>query len=352
MTKILLTGASGFVGSHVLRHFLTHTDWEIVAPVSFRHKGMSERLISALEGQDRSRVDIVTVDLTAPFSKLTLDRLGEPDYILNVASESHVDRSIEEPAEFINNNVLLITTLLDYARTLPNLKAFLQVSTDEVYGPARPGEAHREWIDPIKPSNPYSASKAAQEAIAFSYWRTYDIPLIISNTMNIIGEMQDTEKFFPKTLKAVLNGEEVTIHASPDGQIGSRFYLHARNQADGLFFLLANAEGLEIPRPVPDSEEVESLRYSGGGTVPPRYHIVGEREVDNLELATMIADAANKPLSYKLVDFHSSRPGHDLRYALDGSKIQGIGWAAPLPLDASVKSIVDWTLDHPEWLTV
>lgn len=352
MTKILLTGASGFVGSHVLRHLLTSTDWQIVAPVSFRHKGLSDRLVSALDGQDWSRVDIVTVDLTAPISSLTALKFGSPDYILNVASESHVDRSIDEPADFIHNNVQLITSLLDYARTLPNLRAFLQVSTDEVYGPAQDGEAHREWVDVIKPSNPYSASKAAQEAIAFSYWRTYDVPLIVSNTMNIIGETQDTEKFFPKTLQAVLAGEEVQIHASPDGKIGSRFYLHARNQADGLLHLLRKVEDLTPPLPVEGTRELESLRYSGGGTVPPRYHIVGEREVDNLELANMIADAANKPLHYKLVDFHSSRPGHDLRYALDGNKIKSIGWAAPLPLDASVKSIVDWTMAHPEWLTV
>lgn len=359
MTKrILLTGASGFVGSHVLRHILTTTDWDVVCPVTFRHKGLSDRLVTAMEDQDQSRVTIVQTDLTAPISKVTAHKFGDINYILNVASESHVDRSIEEPAAFIQSNVALITNILDYARTLENLEVFLQVSTDEVYGPARPGEAHREWIDNIKPSNPYSASKAAQEAVAYSYWRTYDIPLIISNTMNIIGETQDPEKFFPKTLKNVLAGTEMTIHASATGEIGSRYYLHARNQADGLLFLIK-----EFSKPywktgpsnfVMDeaSGESESLRYSQGGTVPFRYHIVGEREVDNLEMAQLIANAAGKELKYKLEDFHSSRPGHDLRYALDGSKIASIGWTAPVPLETSIKSTVDWTLQHREWLAL
>lgn len=357
MTKrILLTGASGFVGSHVLRHILTTTDWDVVCPVTFRHKGISDRLVTAMDGLDQSRVTIVQTDLTSPISTVSAHKFGDINYILNVASESHVDRSIEEPAAFIQNNVALITNILDYARTLPNLEVFLQVSTDEVYGPAKPGEAHREWIDNIKPSNPYSASKAAQEAVAYSYWRTYDIPLIISNTMNIIGETQDSEKFFPKTLKNVIAGTEMTIHASASGEIGSRYYLHARNQADGLLFLIKEFAGEygSMPYVWEDtaSGETESLRYSQGGTVPPRYHIVGEREVDNLEMAQLIADAVGKPLSYKLEDFHSSRPGHDLRYALDGSKIAAIGWKAPMPLEASIKSTVEWTLAHPEWLSL
>lgn len=350
--QILLTGASGFVGSHVLRHILKTTNWDIVCPVTFRHKGISDRLVTAMHGLDQKRVTIVQTDLTAPISAVTAHKFGDINYILNVASESHVDRSIEEPAAFIQNNVALITNILDYARTLPNLEAFLQVSTDEVYGPAKPGEAHREWIDQIKPSNPYSASKAAQEAVAYSYWRTYDIPLIISNTMNIIGETQDTEKFFPKTLKNVLDGTEMTIHASPEGVIGSRFYLHARNQADGLLYLLEAAHRLEEPTFDDISGETESLRYSQGGTVPPRFHIVGEREVDNLEMAQLIAKAAGKELKYRLEDFHSSRPGHDLRYALNGDKIREFGWVAPIPLERSIETTVKWTLNHREWLSL
>ena len=337
MTKrVLLTGASGFVGSHVLRHILVNTDWFVVCPTTFTHKGLTDRIRVACDGIEDAykRIKVIRCDFTAPISAVTAHEFGNIDYVINVASESHVDRSIEEPANFIINNVALICHLLDWAR-IAQPEKFLQVSTDEVYGPAPAGYAHREWVDQHFPSNPYSASKAAQEDIAFSYWRTYGIPLAITNTMNIIGETQDPEKFMPMTIKRVLNGEKMTIHASPTGEIGSRFYLHARNQADGLLHVLK-----------------QPFRPYGEVEMPERFHIVGEREVDNLEMAQMIADAVGKPLNYELVDFHSSRPGHDLRYALDGHKIAGTGWSLPIPLEESIKRTVEWTLAHPEWLNL
>ena len=191
-----------------------------------------------------------------------------------------------------------------------------------------------EWIDQHLPSNPYSASKAAQEDVCFAYWRTYGVPLAITNTMNIIGETQDTEKFFPMVIKRALAGETMTIHGEPStGKIGSRFYLHARNQADALLFTL--------DQNFPAYGEVDR---------PLRYHIVGEREVDNLEMAQMIAAAAGKELKYEVVDFHGSRPGHDLRYAHYGSLIAAPGWKAPIPLEESIERTVRWTLNNPTWL--
>ena len=337
MARILLTGASGFVGSHVLRHILATTDHEIVCLVSFRHRGLTDRIRLAVSGldEDYTRTTVITHDLTAPISVVLSHEIGPIDYILNVASESHVDRSITEPGPFIQNNVALMTTMLDYAR-YTDIDAFLHVSTDEVYGPAPKGYAHREWCDLHLPSNPYSASKAAQESIAYAYWRTYDIPVVITNTMNIIGEMQDPEKFVPMVIRRVLLGQSVPIHASPDGElIGSRFYLHARNQADGLLHALT-----------------QPVRSSRTAAFPQRFHIVGERELDNLAMARLIADYVGRPLTYDLVDFHSSRPGHDLRYALDGTKIADTGWKAPLPLEESLQRTVEWTLAHPEWLNL
>jgi len=343
--RILLTGAAGFVGSHVLRHLLAHTDAEIVCPVSFRHKGLPARISSAVsDHQWQHRVDIVHWDMRAPADALTLRAFEGCDVIMNVASESHVDRSIEDPVGFTTNNVALMLNILEVARKIqPRL--FLQMSTDEVYGPAYGDHRHKEW-EPAVPSNPYSGSKAAQEAIAISYWRTYGVPLVITNTMNIIGEMQDPEKFVPMTLAKIVAGEPMTIHASPEGQPGSRFYLHARNQADGVLWALQYATGGSL-RVNPRGE---SLRHSDGGLRPYRFHVVGEREVDNLEMAQLVAAAAGRELLYELVDFHSSRPGHDLRYALDGTKIAETGWAPPVPLDESIKRLVAWTLDHPEWL--
>lgn len=334
--RVLLTGASGFVGSHVLRHILVNTDWFVVCPTTFTHKGLQDRIRVACDDLPDAykRIKVIKCDFTSPISPITAHEFGSIDYVINVASESHVDRSIEYPAIFIQNNVALICHLLDWAR-IAQPEKFLQVSTDEVYGPAPAGYAHVEWVDQHLPSNPYSASKAAQEDIAFSYWRTYGVPLAITNTMNIIGETQDPEKFMPMVIKKVLSGERMAIHASPTGEIGSRFYLHARNQADGLLHVLNQH--------FPAYGEVD---------MPERFHIVGEREVDNLEMAQMIAAAAGKPLNYELVDFHSSRPGHDLRYALDGQKMAATGWTLPIPLEESIRRTVEWTMKHPEWLTL
>lgn len=336
MTRVLLTGASGFVGSHVLRHILANTNWEVVCLSSFRHRGLTDRIRLAVKDYDDNfnRVKVVSHDLTAPISPVLSNEIGKIDYVFNVASDSHVDRSIVEPVPFIENNVSLVCNMLEWAR-FSDIDRFIHVSTDEVYGPAPSGYAHREWEDQYLPSNPYSASKAAQESIAYSYWRTYDLPLIITNTMNIIGEMQDPEKFVPMTMKRVLSEETVTIHASPTGEIGSRFYLHARNQADALLYT--------INQPI--------LKY-GESHVPQKFHVVGEREVDNLEMATMVAEYVGKPLKYELVDFHSSRPGHDLRYALDGNKIANAGWVAPLSLEESIERTVNWTLKNKEWLSI
>lgn len=336
MKRIFLTGASGFVGSHVLRHVLMNTDWEIIAPVTFKHQGKNDRIASALEGRPewQQRVNVIMLDLSAPIDHPTIDRIGRVDEIWNVASNSHVDTSIVEPGAFIQNNVALMTNVLDFARVVqPSL--FLQMSTDEVYGPAPQGYNHVEW-DTILPSNPYSASKAAQEAICYSYWRTYDVPVVITNTMNIIGEMQDPEKFVPMAIKRLLEGKAVPVHVSPRGEAGSRFYLHARNLADAWLTISHNL----IP-----------ATYSEGFPRPDRYHIVGEREVKNDEMVFMIAKILDVPMLMENVDFHSSRPGHDLRYALDGTKINAeMGWTHPIPFEDSLRKTVLWTRDHKEWL--
>lgn len=350
MTRVLLTGASGFVGSHVLHHLLRDTDWDVVCPVSFRHRGRPARVEFVLgsvdpERRPHERTHVVMCDLTAPIDAGTAHRFGDIDLIMNVASESHVDRSITEPASFIDNNIRLMTTVLDFARQA-RPRMVLHMSTDEVYGPAAGGYAHVEW-DPIRPSNPYSAGKAAQEAIAHSYWRTYDIPIVITNTMNLVGPLQDSEKFVPMCLSRILSGESVDIHASPEGVPGSRFYLHAGNLANA-WLHLANT----IDRPT---------LYSAGAFEPERFHIVGEREIDNLALYGLLREimvdvlgerkaALLPPANAHLTSFHATRPGHDLRYALDGTKLAKAGWTPPMPLAESLTETVRWYLANPEWL--
>jgi dTDP-glucose 4,6-dehydratase len=192
MKRILVTGIGGFVGSHFAEHILKNTDWEIVGIDSFRNKGDSLRLRHLAK---EPRLTVHTHDLQAPISDRMIEVIGSIDYVINIASDSHVDRSISDPVPFVENNVALILNVLEYCRRVKPSK-LIQCSTDEVFGPALEGTAHTEWY-PILPSNPYAASKAAQNAIAISYWRTYNVPLIITHCMNMIGERQDKEKFIP-----------------------------------------------------------------------------------------------------------------------------------------------------------
>lgn len=354
--RVLLTGASGFVGSHVLRHLLVHTDWDIVCPVTFRHQGLPARMHQQLEGMDLSRVHTVMLDLTAPVDRVTLARLRPIDVIMNVASESHVDRSIADPGPFIRSNTDIMINVLEAARYLrPRL--VLHMSTDEVYGPAYGAHLHAEW-EPVLPSNPYSASKAAQEAIAIAYWRTYDVPVVITNTMNIIGEMQDPEKFLPKIILNLRSGKTITVHTAPDGASGSRFYLHARNLADAWLWLTRwYSRTFDVGTfAEPDLKlSTSPARYSRGATWPDRFNIVGERETANtnlvydvgriMGLSEGVVDSLIRPVS-----FHASRPGHDLRYALNGAKLASLGWRAPVSFDDGLERTVKWTLEHPEWL--
>ena len=328
MKKILITGSAGFVGSHLVDYIIEKTDWKIIGIDSFKHRGDSMRL------QNNDRYEIITHDLSTPISHRLIDKIGYVDYIVNMASESHVDRSIDHPVPFIQNNVNLVLNVLEMARTIRPAK-FIQISTDEVYGPALDGIKHKEWAT-ILPSNPYAASKAAQEAICISYWRTYGVPLIITNTMNMFGERQDPEKYIPMLISKISRGETVTVHGS-EYYIGKRFYLHARNHADALLFLL---------------EEYQPIRYEDSESliIPSRFNIVGEREVDNLQLARLVADFLGKDLHYELQDFHKTRPGHDRRYALSDLKLSNQGWVQPMNFEESLRRVIKWTTEHTEWM--
>jgi dTDP-glucose 4,6-dehydratase len=243
-----------------------------------------------------------------------------------MAAETHVDNSILDPLKVITNNVNSTVNLLEWARTLKNLEIFFYFSTDEVFGPALGDTLYKEW-DRHHPTNPYSASKSAAENICISYENTYKIPLMIVNVMNAFGERQHVEKFIPKCINKILNNELIHIHSYPDKkESGTRFYIHAQNIANAVLFLIKN------------------------GTIGEKYNISGEKEVSNLDLALLIAKSMGKELRYEMVDFHSSRPGHDLRYGLNGNKIYELGWNPKFNFEESLDKTVKWTLDNLEWL--
>jgi dTDP-glucose 4,6-dehydratase len=332
MTRALLSGAAGFAGSHALRHLLINTDWQVITcPVSLDHKGQMSRIESACAGQDASRVHIVPCDLARNLNSKARDAFGQPDVIINYASSSHVDRSITDPAPFAANNVNLMLTMLEFARSLPGLAAFIHVSTDECFGPSYDGELFTEDAQ-HRPSNPYAASKSCQSQLGFAWWRTYGVPFIEVYGCNMYGEhQQNAEKFFPMVMRKVAAGEIVPVHAAPDGTPGSRFWQHARNVADAILFI---------------TEHVTPARYGGGATVPSRFNITSGDQVSNLALAQVIADAMGKPLRYELVDWHSSRPGHDIAYGLDASRLRALGWKPPVDFETGVKRTVTWELDR------
>lgn len=327
-TTALVTGGFGFIGSHLAEHLTNKTNWNLHLLSTFKHKGDPARL----EAVPQYRYNLHLHDLTQPVPSTLIDRIGPVDYIFHLAAESHVDRSLSDPVPFVRNNVDVTLNIMEYARKV-RPKAVFQISTDEVYGPAERGHAHKEW-EPAIPSNPYAASKVAQEAIAISYWRAYNVPVVITNTMNNFGERQDIEKFVPMVIRKVFLGEEVVIHGSP-GDIGSRFYLHARNHADALLYLTKFEPALLTNADRPD-----------------RYHVVGDVEMDNLQMAELIAECVGKPLKYRLEEFHKTRPGHDRRYALCGEKLARVGWSHPVPFEESLRRMIKWSLrdENKHWL--
>lgn len=337
--RFLLTGVGGFLGSHILEHLLQTTESEVVGIASWTHKGVPARVSDSIHYQaHKDRVTIITHDLSAPIGPFMAEQIGHIDYVIHAAADSHVDRSIAQPVPFIINNVQLTLNLLEWARVAkPDI--FIQVSTDESFGSAWGDYSHKEW-EPHIPSNPYAASKAAQEDISIAYWRTYGVPVVITHTMNLYAERQDPEKFVPKTIRAVLEGRPMTIHVDENGKPGSRHYIHCRNMADALIFII----GLGSPAKFTATTDPKCPH------VPDCYNIAGQEELNNIAMAQKIADIIGKPLITEGVSFHHSRPGHDPRYSLDSAKIRGLGWTPPVPFEESLRRTVEWSMTHPEWL--
>ncbi len=343
MKKVLLTGGAGFIAHHVIRHFLKHTDWEIVSLDRLDYSGNLNRIadmMNEFDFKDQKRVRIVYHDLRAEVNQMLSADLGQFDYILHLAASSHVDRSIDNPMEFVQDNVVATCNILNFARFQKNLERFIYFSTDEVYGPAPLGVNYKER-DRYNSTNPYSATKAGGEELAVAFENSYHMPIYITHTMNVFGERQHPEKYIPMTIRNVRDDKLVTIHSDETRTTpGSRHYIHASDVADGCLFLLNNPN------------KVQELPNDFGGAKCPKFNLVGPVEWNNLELAQKIARAQNKELKYRLVDFHSSRPGHDLRYALDGDLMQNIGWKPKVSPDERINQVVSWTLDNVRWLNL
>lgn len=328
--RVLITGTAGFVGHYVVDKIIKETDWEIVGLERLSYSGNLNRLSHI---DTKGRYTSIHHNLQSPIGDMLQKQIGQVDYIIHIGANSHVDRSIEDPLSFVMDNVVGTCNILNFARTLPDLKCFLYFSTDEVFGPAPDGVKYDEY-DRYNSTNPYSATKAGGEELAVAFRNTYGVPVVVTHTMNVFGDRQHPEKYIPKCIRFVNNGETIQIHSDETLTVpGSRHYIHGEDVADGVLFILKNL----VPSKVSKSDAC------------PKYNLVGPEEVNNLELAQMIADVMNKPLKYELVNFHSSRPGHDLRYAISGDRLAKAGWVPKASLRQRISEVVEWTLDNKMW---
>lgn len=329
MKKILITGGAGFVGHHCVEHFLKNTGWSVVVLDSLNYAGNLNRITDS-EYFDAKRVRFIWHDLCSPISKTTRDMIGNLDYMIHFAAESHVDKSLEDSIPFVMSNVLGTANLMEYLKNFQPHCRTVVFSTDEVFGPAPQGVYYKE-DDRFKPSNPYSAAKAGEEMIAYSFAHAFGLAVFMVRSMNIIGERQHPEKFLPKTIRSIIDNKKITLHGLNGVDLSSRCWIHARNVADGIVFLLDRGQSGEF------------------------YHIVGE-ERSVLEIANWVSQAVRaKNLDESQIewlDYHKARPGHDKRYALSGEKMAAMGWRPPMNLEESVKKTVDWTLKNPVWLNL
>lgn len=324
---IIVTGGAGFIGHHTVEHLIRKTNWQIIIidKLSYASNGLAK--LNSANLLSNPRVKLYTWDLCTPLSVGIKQEIGQNvAYILHIAAESDVNRSIADPVPFVQNNINSTLNILEYARELPSLEKFYMFSTDETRGIPEGDYAFKE-TDSYSPRNPYSASKAACEMLCLAYANTYRIPVLISEMVNAIGERQHVEKYVPKVIKTLLDDEELIVHADPTATIpGSRYYIHARNTADAVLFLLKH------------------------GQIDESYNICTNDEIDNLTMAQKIAEIVGKPLKYKLVNFHEERRGHDLVYRLDGTKLKNLGWKPPVNFEESLRKTVQWYLENQEWL--
>lgn len=326
--RILVTGAAGFVGSHLCAHILAETGHDVVAVDKLGRGSFGLKRLRQFGILNNERFSMWTHDLATVVPQGLQEEWGDIDVIFHLAAESHVDQSILYPCFCVCNNVMSTVNILEAARRMaPRLRSFVYWGTDEVHGPAPEGVAFSE-DHCHSPSSPYAASKSASEQVANAYRVTYGVPVIGVNCMNILGEAQACEKALPRFIGQIIRNEELGLHAYPgeDEVFGTRGYIYVREVAKAALFIEQH------------------------GKVGQNYNIGGQDELDNLQLASICASELGMPLKYKRVDHDSNRPGHDLAYRLNPDKLKELGWEPLAGLEECIRSTVRWYMEHREWL--
>lgn len=333
MKRILITGGAGFIAHHTIKAILDNTDWEIVSLDKLSFSGNLNRLQDILkDNPDRNRVKVVFHDLRAELNEITDKLIGDIDYVLHMAANPHVDKSIQDPLSSVMDNVVGTCNILNYARN-KNIDKFIYFSTDEVFGPAS-SETNFSEYSRYNSGNPYSASKAGGEELAVAFYNTYRMPIAITHSMNVYGERQQAAAFIPICISKILKGEELNIHSDETlTKIPTRKYIYVDDVVGALLKIL----------------NCQTKNITDEGIVKvPKYNIVGNEVINILDIAKSVSKILNKELKYKLSS--SQRPGVDLHYSLTDSNLKHMDWSQQYTFKDTIPRVVTWFKNNPEWL--
>jgi dTDP-glucose 4,6-dehydratase len=314
MIRVLVTGGAGFIGSNFVRWaHNAHPDWHITTLDKLTYAGRMENLADVIESPRHQFVhgDIADATVAAPLVR-------ESELVVHFAAETHVDRSIQSAADFITTDVIGTFVLLEAARQAPGLRRFIQISTDEVYGSVPEGASTE--TDELRPRNPYSASKAGADRLAYSYWATYDVPVIVTRASNNYGPNQFPEKVIPLFVTNAIDNIALPLYG--DG-LNVRDWLHVDDHCRAIDLVIERGTNGEV------------------------YNIGGGNEVRNVDLTRRILDLTGRPGS--LIRPVADRPGHDRRYALDTTKLRRLGWTPAVAFEEGLAATVDWYRQNESW---
>ena len=308
MKTILVTGGAGFIGTNFIRYLSKNYDYNIINIDKLSYGSNIENLKDINQNYAFIKRDIG--------DNLT-DIISNVDYIVNFAAESHVDRSIADPANFVKENINGVINLLETVRKSGNNPEFVQIGTDEEYGDTINGSFNE--YDVLKPSSPYSASKASSSLIALSYYRTYGMKIMVTRTANNFGKYQFPEKLIPKTIIRNYLNMEIPLYGNGNNK---RDWIYVDDNVRAILTVLSNGKEGEI------------------------YNISGNNELSNIETVNKIFDIMNKKGKIKYV---SDRPGHDVRYSINSEKLSKLGWKPEYNFEEALKLTVEWYINNKEW---
>jgi dTDP-glucose 4,6-dehydratase len=314
MVNVLVTGGAGFIGSNFVRYALaTHADWRVTTLDKLTYAGRLENLSGVLDDPRHTFVkgDIADAAVAAPL-------IADAEIVVHFAAETHVDRSLLDAGEFITTDVFGTFVLLEAARRHPSLKRFIQISTDEVYGSVAEGSSRE--TDELRPRNPYSASKAGADRLAYSYWATYGVPVVITRASNNYGPNQFPEKVIPLFITNALEGLPLPLYG--DG-LNERDWLHVADHCRAIDRLIEHGRPGEV------------------------YNVGGGNGIANIDLTRRILSLTGRPDS--LISPVADRPGHDRRYSLDTTKLRSLGWRPETDFAQGLAATVAWYRDNEWW---